>query len=424
MNEPSATRRGVLATTGAALFAGCSDSSQSTATPEISAVRLQQIGDDAPALVVADSRPVDIEETELAASVQRVTSLGETLPLPLGPDQIPNGYIRERLTTAARNATDRVADARTAPTRLVALESLHRARSQARYAAAGWGYVETDLTASTLEAEHEALVSAAQSVRSDYAYLGTDPVTAALVHGLVEAYLDEVITDSPGDTHETSQLLRVAAWGEGVEVAQAQLAAARYLSTRFRSSLPADADTVRTSLTTAVDTLKEHIRQRQQAMPAEPTDPENRLRGRIQNRLRSDATDAVGHVENAPGPASKLLTATEGLTTLLAHERFTDRRNADATFSVETASGVEATREAAVGAIESALDESTRPALARPILADTARSIRFADRELARSSRTVQPAQLTTPLFRYTVATLRANSVPSACRHTLDALNQ
>lgn len=422
MIDSAPTRRGLLATTGAALLAGCSGNDSTDEPPTISAVRLHELVGDEPELVVADDRPVDIERSELAASAQRVNSLLSTLPLPFGTESVPNGHIRQRLTDAARAATDYVAEARTAPTRLVALDSLHRARSRARFAAAGWAFVADDLTTTALETELDATVGEAQSIRSDYQYLGTDPISAALVHGVIEQSLDEIIDHPTPARGETSQLLTVAEWGEQVEAAAARLNAVRHLTEQFTSSLPADASSVEESLSGAVETLTTELDERKTALPAEPTAEENPLRGRIRDRLWHEAAEKVDRIPHAPGPASRLIAATDAFTALLADERFAEFLADGEALSVETASAVRTTRITAVDAITTALQESPRSDLARPILAKTARSVQFADQELGRLSRDVRPDRLNDPLARYTTATLRARSVPTACQRTLAAL--
>src|SRR6056297_1718195 len=143
MTEPSTTRRGVLSVAGATLLAGCSALDSRTDDEEISAHRLREIvpeGADDP--LVVEDLPVEIERATLAASAQRVDDLLADLPIPFGPESVPNGYIRQHLTEAAGEATDHVAEARSAPSRLVALNELRWARSEARYAAAGWAFVD------------------------------------------------------------------------------------------------------------------------------------------------------------------------------------------------------------------------------------------------------------------------------------------
>ena len=425
MTEPSATRRGVLTVAGATLLAGCSALDSRTDDEAISALRLREVvpdGTDDP--IVADSLPVAIERSTLAASAQRVDDLLADLPIPFGPESVPNGYIRQRLTEAAEESTDRVEEARTAPSRLVALNKLRWARSEARYAAAGWAFVDRNLTEADLRSEHQAIVSEADSFGSEFAYLGTDPVTAALVYGQAERFLDSVRNGGRTPANrESSQLLTVAEWGDHVESARGNLDDARYLYDRYRSTLPDDAGSVADTLSTAVETLRADLQRRRKGLPGAPTADDTRLRFRLRDDIRSDAESSVDRVEEAPGPATAVSMATRGLTALLAHDRLTDRLEDGETFGVETAADVRDARTAAVDAITAALDESPRTALVRPILADAARSVSFADDRLAAFDGDVRPSRLDHPIVEYTAATLRARSVSAAAETVLDALD-
>ena len=425
MTEPSTTRRGVLTVTGATLLAGCSALDPRTDDEAISALRLREVvPEDTDDPIVADSLPVAIERSTLAASAQRVDDHLADLPIPFGPESVPNGYIRQRLTEAAEEATDRVEAARTAPSRLVALNKLRWARSEARYAAAGWAFVDRDLTEADLRSEHQAIVSEADSFGSEFAYLGTDPVTAALVYGQAERFLDSVRNGGRTPTNrESSQLLTVAEWGDHVETARGKLDDARYLYDRYRSTLPDEAGSVADTLSTAVERLRADLQRRRKGLPGAPTNDDSGLRFRLRDDIRSDAESSVDRVGEAPGPATAVSMATRGLTALLAYDRLTDRIDDGETFGVETAADVRDARTAAVDAITAALDESPRTALVRPILADAARSVSFADDRLAAFDGDVQPSRLDHPIVEYTAATLRARSVSAASETVLDALD-
>ncbi|MEA5409797.1 hypothetical protein VB773_20980 [Haloarculaceae archaeon H-GB2-1] len=99
-----------------------------------------------PEPVVAPSVPVDIAPDYFASTRDRVTELLADLPTPFGPDDVPNGHVREHLTDAADTATDGLDDARTARTGMVAIHSLRKARAHARYATAGWAVADEGLS--------------------------------------------------------------------------------------------------------------------------------------------------------------------------------------------------------------------------------------------------------------------------------------
>jgi hypothetical protein len=417
----------VLSAAGAALLAGCSGfDSDERDSETIPAGRLRGIvphGDSEP--VVVETLPVEIERTKLAASTRRVTELLAELPMPFGPEDVPNGHIRQELTSAATDATDYVTEARTSGSRLVALDYLRRARSEARYAAAGWAFVEDDLTEAALHADHRELRTDAESFRTEFAYLGDDPVTAALVYGEIEGYLHSVLEYGRRPRHsDSSPLLAVAEWGDHVETAQTHLEDGRYLYDRFRSTLPEETGSVEATLVIATETMTAELQTRRDELPSEPADDDNELRWRLQHELRGDAKSSVEHVTELSGPASSLLAATEGLTNFLAYDRLQTRIGEGAQFGVEDMSDVWNARNQAVDAITTALDESPRPALARPILADAARSVYYADDRLSDYDGDVRLSWLDNQLYWYLIATLRAQSIPAASRLTLDALDR
>jgi len=418
------TRREVLAAAGATLLAGCSalDSDADDDEEPISALRLREIVAGSTAPIVADELPVGIEQSHIRASTQRVDDLLAELPVPFGPDSVPNGRIRQRLTEAAEEATDRVDEARTAPSRLVALNELQWARGEARYAAAGWAFADRGLTEADLRREREEIVGEADSFRSEFAYLGDDPVTAALVYGRAERLLDSVLDDRyTPDPGEMSQLLAVAEWGDYVESSRAELSDARHFYDQYRSTLSDDAGSVDDRLAAATETLRTDIQRRQKDIPPEP-DGDDRLRWRLWDEIHDDADANTERVYDPIGPASGLLAATEGLTALLAADRLGDRLD-EGFDRPETVDDVRAARTEAVDAITSAREASPRVDLVRPTLADAARSVSYADEQLREFDRDVRPSRLDQSIVEYTASTLRARSVPAACETVLDALD-
>ena len=426
MRDGSSTRRGFLAAVGATLLAGCSELDQFAGDSGelISSHRLPDVvedGDSEPTVI--DRIPVDIERDRLTETEQRVSALLGMLPMPFGPGDIPNGHIRRQLINAANDASTHVENAWTAQNRLSAFQSLRQAREDARYAAAGWAFVERDLTEETVRTEHQQAVSTAQSFKADYEYVGTDPIDAALVHARIEQNLGDALTEqNPPSYGNSGSLLTVAEWGEQAESATALVADSRYLYDRFTSSLPTDAGTVEATLRTTIETVVGDLRNRREELPAEPTEDDHALVWRLRYRLRDAAESSVAHSTQTNGPASALLTATKGLTNFLAYDRLRKRINDGEEFSVEDASTVRERRSQALEAVQKALERSPRPALARPLLADEATTIAFADEELSRYRGDVRLAQLNDSVRRYIAATMRARSVPTANRQVLNAL--
>jgi len=426
MGDGSPTRRGFLAAAGTTLLAGCGSLDQlDGGDPEtVYAHELPQAAEDGEAEpILVEDVPADIERTALDDRRGRVTELLDTLPMAFGPADVPNGHVRERLVGAAEDATKYVDDARTAKTRLSALQSLREARCEARYAAAGWAFVADDLTAEEVQADHRAAVDDAESLESEHEYLGSDLVDAALVHARIERNLRLVLDDEPPSIYaRKSPLLTVAEWGEHAESARARVDDSEYLYDRFTSSLPDDAGTVEETLDAAAESVAADLRERRDELPPEPTEDDYDLVDRLRYRLRDEAEESPERVTEAQGPASAVLAATEGLVEVGAFGRFQERVDDGETFGAEETADVHEGRNEALDAIRTALSESPRPALARPVLADAAMTVAWADESLGRFHGEVGLRRLDDPVQKYTTATLRARSVPDAVEQVVDAL--
>jgi hypothetical protein len=421
----SVTRRGVLAAAGATLLAGCSGLDSSGGDDEtVPSHRLPAPDDGEADPVVVERAPVEIERAELETRAERVSDLLSTLPMRFTSADIPNGHVRKRLLEASEHAREHVREARTAGSRLAALENLQSARREARYAAAGWAFAQDEATEAALQDEHQQAVDDANSLREDQAYRGDDPVPAALLHARIERNVHFVVTDrDPSRNTTPGSLLAVAEWGEQAEWARATVDDSRYLHDRFTASLSDDAGSVEETLAAAAEEVGTELSERRADLPPEPTEGENQSLRRLRYRLRDGVNDGPRHVADAPGPASALLAATEGFTDALAYEWATDRMDDGEEFSPETVSDVRSMRTRAVEALRGALKESPRPELVRPLLAESARHVSYADEELARYSGDVRLTRLDDPVRRYVIATARARSAPAACERVVEALN-
>lgn len=422
----SPTRRGFLATVGATFLSGCSGLEQfsDSSSESISSYRLPDVNDEPSEPLIVETLPIDIQQEMVDVSAKRVTDLLGTLPMPFGPSDIPNGYVRKQLVDAADRATESLSDARTAKSRLSALQSLCEARADARYAAAGWAFAESRTTKSQLQSERRRAMSEARSIERDYEYFGTDVVDAVLVHARVERNLEMILDDDRirPSQRDPDSLLTVAEWGENAESAKALISDSQSLYNQFRSSLPAETSTVTDTLTTAATSLSADLQQRRENLPPEPTERELEFNWRLRYRLRDTAEASAEHITEQNRPASAVLTATAGLTDFLAYDRVRDRLENGAQLRPTDAPDVRAARSETVEAIRAALEQSSRPGIARTVLSDIAATVILADRELSRYRGDVQVTQLTDPVRRYTTATARARSVPTACQHVLSAL--
>ncbi|MCJ0621368.1 hypothetical protein JZX76_18250 [Haloarcula hispanica] len=418
------TRRGVLALVGASAIAGCSsiDSLGGEREATIDAYNLPDVPrDEERESPVSPSIPVDITAEHFDAARERIRSLLATLPTPLGPEEIPNGHIRQHLTDAASDASDGLDDARTARTGLMALRSLRRARENARYAAAGWSVVESGRTAAPLRNEHERTVSAAHETRQKHDYIGIDPVRAALVHARIETGLERA-SDMDVLPREESELLSVAEWGETAESAQAYLDDARHLRARFAASLPSDAGTVRPTLTDAAETLLVDIRDRQADLPPETAADERSPGQMVVDELRWEVESGLSRLTDAVGPASAVVDANSQIARFRALDRIQSRREADELARPSDGTAVRDIRQAAYDALTAALESSSQPELVRTVLVDAGHKAMAADRELTHHQGEISATTLDRSVADYWHATALARSVSAATHQTVRAL--
>ena len=418
------TRRGLLALAGTSVLAGCNSLAGLDGEREstIRAYDLPNIDTDEDwDPVIPESIPVDIAPDHFDAARNRVTTLLAELPMPLGPEEIPNGYIRERLADAATDATTGLTDARDARTELVALESLQRARANARYAAVGWAVADRDLSLEPIQREYRQAVSEAQSVRDGYEYVGTDPVRAALVHGHIEDILTRVI-DNRVPRREENHLLHTAEWGETAESAQAHLDDARHLNEQFTASLPADAGAVKETLIEAAKTLLADVRSRRSELPPEPTAEDWGISERVIGDLRWEADNGVSRLSDANGPASAVIDANRRLTQFKALDRLQTRIDAGELSRPQSAEAVREIRSTAYTALQAALEESPAPELTRTAITNTAWRVASADRELAQYQGEVSVSRLDRSVADYVVATAIGRVAPNVSRQTAETL--
>lgn len=418
------TRRGVLALAGASAIAGCSsiESVSGGGEATIDAYNLPDVQrDEERESPVPPSIPVDIAASHFDAARERVRSLLATLPTPLGPEEIPNGHIRQHLTDAASDASDGLDDARTGRTGLMALRSLRSARENARYAAAGWGFVDRGLTAAPLRDEHNRTVSAAHETRQEHDYVGTDPVRAALVHARIETGLERA-SDMDVVPREESELLSVAEWGETAESAQAYLSDTRHVQAQFAASLPADAGTIRPTLTDAAEALLADIRDRQADLPPETTADDRTPGMMVFEELRWEAESGIGRLTDAVGPASAVIDANSRLARFRALDRVQKRREADELARPSDGTTVRDIRQTAYDALTAALESSSQPELVRTVLVDAGHKVMAADRGLTHHQGEIAASTLDRSIADYWHATALARSASATTEQTVSAL--
>jgi hypothetical protein len=424
VTDHSITRRGFLAAAGTTVVAGCGgfDGNGTRSSETISSARLPEDIDRSKPLVVRQL-PIGIEQAYLRESEDRVLALLTSLPMPLTQAAIPNGYVRQEVINAASDATNALNAARDTQNRFQALLKLHDARVRARYAAAGWGAIDGEVTETELRSEHQETIGAAQSLKQRHAYLGADPIAALLVHARIEHTLSAVLDgDGPSTYGIDDSILAVAEWGAHAEHAESFVAESEYVYDRFQAAIPDDSGTIEDQLTTARETLSDELQQRRDRLDPEADDYAQGQIGQLLHRIRSDAVRSVDDVAGRDRPASAVLRGTTGLTEFDAYDRLKSRIADGERLQVTEASEIHDARQAARTAIRTALAESPQPAVARHILGELAATLVWTDERLARYQGDINPAQLSDPVREYLSVTLRAKGVPAACQQLQEAL--
>ncbi|MGB9951441.1 hypothetical protein ACOZ4F_03440 [Haloarcula marismortui] len=421
-NRAVMTRRGMLALAGASAIAGCGSFGTTGSEPTIDAYDLPDVRrNEELESPVPPSVPVDVAASHFEAARERVRSLLATLPTPLGPDEIPNGHVRQHLTDAASTASDGLDEARTARTELVALRELRSAREHARYAAAGWSVADRGRTDAPFREEHSQTVLAAREAMQAHEYVGTDPVRAALVHARIETALQRA-NETDGRPRADSELLAVAEWGERAESAQAYLDDARHLGSQFEAALPDDSGTLEPVLTAGAQTLLAAVRDRREDLPPEGTAGDRTPGRMVLEDLRWEAENGTSGLSEAIGPASAVVDATGRLARFRALERMETRREAGELARPTDAAAVRDIRRTARDALTAALESSAPSELVRTVLVDAGYEVMSADRYLSEHRGEVSASALDRGVAGYWHATALARAAPPAARQAVQAL--
>lgn len=420
------TRSGLLAVLGSGAVAGCNalDGLSSDSEVTIRSSNLPDAGRDGeiePRL--RPSVPVEIGDAYLDSVRGRISSLLAQLPTPFEPAEIPNGYVRHHLTEAAEEATTQLDNALTAGTRFWAMESLRRARGEARYAAAGWSVADEGLTVAEVQRDRRQWRSEARTFREAREYVGTDPIRATLVHARIEEAIERAmdlrVHVSPGNDVE---LLTVAEWGGAAETTQALVADARHLDDQFTALHPADTGTVEPTLSAAAETLLAEVRSRRTELPLEPTADQWSPGQEVIGELRWIVERGPQRIADAAGPASAIIEANTQLVALQAAAQFDVDTGAVDTLRPENAEAVHAIRSGALDAVQNGLDAGEASGLSRTVLTDAARRIAAADRDLARFEGDVQISRLDRAVAGYVLARTLAEAAPDVSGETIDTI--
>ena len=424
------TRRGALACLGA--LAGCSTTNPlgGGRETELDATALRALGaESSPS--IPERLPVGVGADHLAASEERARTLLAAVPATLGPDEIPNGAIRERIRRRREYAVERLDTAADAPTPFERLEALADARAEARFAAGAWRAIDQGLTRDDLAEEAETVRDDRTAFRERWQYLGGDPVVAVRVHAEIERRVEggraDVALGEPR-RYRVGNPLGVGEVAEEIERARVAVADAAHLYDRLLASVDEPTD-LRSRFVDARRTLRDAFEAERADLP--DVDPERpwQVEGvevadtpaeRALDELYRPIDPRHGDGWDEAPPARSLHWAHASLIGVAAFGSLRARVADGETFAVESVDDVAAMRSEAVDAVRvAAADPSI---LTRTTLTDSTNRLRHADARLTETGDDTTAARIRHEVSTYPVVWARARATPPASERVAGVL--
>jgi hypothetical protein len=427
------TRRGALVALGA--LAGCSGTNplaSESDSIELDAAALRGVVDDS-APSVPERLPVGIAESHVAAGEDRARALLDAVPATLGPDEIPNGAIREKVRHARERAATEISAASAASTPFTRLKAFGGARAEARFAAGSWRAIDEGLTREDIRTEAETVRSDRRALRDRWRYVGDDPVEATLVHAAIERRIASGRSDvGVGEPHRyrPSNPLGVGEIAEGVERARVAVDDAAHLYDRLTATLDEPVD-MRDRLVDARRRLREAFEaerevlssvDRQEPWRVEGVDVEDTPAAEALEELFRPVDPAHDDGWDEAPPAEALTWAHASFVTLSAFVALRERVREGETFAVESVTDVDAVRSGAIEALRAAEASPSEPALTRHSTAELAGQLAWADEELLNGEGSVRASWLRNDVGTYLTVMARARATPAASERVAEAL--
>ncbi|MFB6101738.1 MAG: hypothetical protein ABEJ73_04165 [Haloplanus sp.] len=425
------TRRGTLALLGT--LTGCSAMPNATdEAAQLDGAALRALADE-PAPTIPDRLPVGIGEAHLEATAKRAQALFEAVPATLGPEQIPNGAIREKVHQARERAAESLSNARAATAPYERLRAFADARAEGRFAAGAWRAIDQGLTRAALRDEAERIRGDHRALRERWQYVGGDPVDATLVHAAIERRVDAGRADialGPPRRYRVGNPLGVGELAEEVERARVAVDDAGHLYDRLTASVTEPTD-LRPRFRAARESLRDDFESERADMPSvgaerpwqvEGVDVEDTPAAEALRELyrQFDPEHDDGWAEAQP--AQSLLWAHGSFASLQAFASLRATVADGETFAVESVDDVAAMRTAAVEAVRAAAEAPHVPALTRQQLAELSTNLGHADDRLADVEGTVSAERLHHEVARYLTVAAKARATPRASERVASAL--
>jgi hypothetical protein len=425
------TRRGALVCIGA--LAGCSTTNPLGGDDdvELDGAALRSVVDADDRQTVPERVPVGVGADHLAASETRARSLIEAVPADLGPDEIPNGAIRERIRRKRAYAVESLETATEAPTPFERLEAFADARAEARFAAGAWRAIDAGLTRDDLTDEAGAVRDDRSAFRERWRYLGDDPVVAMRVHAEIERRVDagraDVALGEPRH-YRVGNPLGVGEVAEEIERARVAVSDAAHLYDRLTASVDDPTD-LRPRFVDARRSLHDAFEAERDDLPEiDPREPWSIEGVEVDDTPAQRALDELyrpidprhdDRWDDVP-PARALHWAHAALVAVAAFGSLRARVADGERFTVESVDDVAAMRREAVEAVRSAAAD--RSVLTRTALTDAADRLRHTDARLSEVSDDTTAARIRHEVSAYPVVTARARAIPAASERVAGVL--
>lgn len=260
------SRRSALALLGGAVLAGCSGSGRDRYWDDPPAFDATGLGNvtDGPVPERPEPLPVPFPDARRSAFADRVDALLAPIPEPLTAETLPNGKLREAITTGRRDAREALDRMRSEAGTLPAVTAAADAREHAATAAGVWATISTVQSLDDVTEPRAEVGSAVRALSDELPDVADGPIEGAVLYGELEEWLDVARRDTlvgRKPLGEQVNPLRVGRLAGDIERVRAELELAAFLRDRYVDGL-AQPRPIAGDLTAAVDALAPKLERR------------------------------------------------------------------------------------------------------------------------------------------------------------------